>query len=297
VKFPEEEVYVEEDTQDLVHVPDRAVDNILTIAEKRLENIKRVKEMALSLTNMEDWKDLGGKPYLQASGCEKVARPFGVKIKLKNPAFQKISSSDERGAFYIYLFFGTASLGNGLDSIDVIGKCSSRDKFFGTVEGELRPVAEVPEENIMMKAYNNLLMNGISRVLGLRNMTWEEVRAGIGKRENIKKAAYHSRKADIEQDVNDRKNATVAEIHRLLQEAFENDEQAKREMLYKVTEAGNQPRAKTVDELKKFTHARVVITMGKLKKELGQEIIETGDQEKDKHPAKEEKGKTSTLDL
>ena len=190
-------------------------DKVLEFAEKRLQSIKRVKEFALTLTNQSNWVDFDGKPYLDAAGCEKVARPFGVKIKLKSPPYEKIIGTDEKGPYYMYIFYGTASLANGADEIDVIGKCSSRDKFFGKAEGELKPLTEVDEPNIMMKAYNNLFMNGVKRLLGLRNMTWVEVKAGTD-RSQTSKVPFQSRKAETTKDGQENKNKYIAEIDRLL---------------------------------------------------------------------------------
>jgi hypothetical protein len=157
---------------------DQIVDQVLQRAERRMINLKRLKEYALSLTNEKDWFDMGGKPYLCGAGSEKVGRPFGVRIKfippniLGMPNPQKIKGTDALGEYYLWIYYGTASLGvDGADEIDVQGICSSRDKFFAITDGALKPISEVDEPNIMKKALNNLIMNGITRILGLRNLT------------------------------------------------------------------------------------------------------------------------------
>ena len=54
--------------------------NIVAIAdqsEARLEALGKIKKVALMSTNRHDWVDENGKPYLQASGAEKVALTVG----------------------------------------------------------------------------------------------------------------------------------------------------------------------------------------------------------------------------
>lgn len=156
-------------TEILPMAPD---DNFLAIAEKRLKAINEIKRIALGVTNPFDWVDQNGKPYLQASGAEKVARLFGVTIK--DVKTRKETSEDDRGPFYFYVVEAVA-LARGGDSIVAVGTCSSRDQFFAKQGKEWKPSSEVDETNIMKAAYSNCLGNAITRFLGIRNMTWEEV--------------------------------------------------------------------------------------------------------------------------
>ena len=39
-------------------------------------------------------------------------------------------------------------------------------------------MSEVDETNIMKAAYSNCVANGITRLLGIRNLTWEQVKLG-----------------------------------------------------------------------------------------------------------------------
>lgn len=252
---------------EVVTLPDKLVDDILQMAEKRLQNIKRIKEYALSLTNHQDWYDMGGKPYLGAAGGEKVARPFGVNIQIKGK--EKVTGTDLRGEFYIWIFNGTASLANKFDAIDVQGICSSRDKFFAIKDGELKPISEVDEPNIMKKAYNNLIMNGISRILGLRNLTWDEVRKGIGDKSQAAKVDYHSRKADADPETDNEKKEIIAKMDRILTEQFGKDDKKKRDVLMEITTFGNMPKAEKIDDLKSFTIGRIRAVYGKMKDKYG----------------------------
>jgi len=141
-----------------------------------------VKQVALAVTNPQDWVDQDGRPYLQASGGEKVARLFGISWRIEEPTVERDSDGH-----YTYTYKGTFALQSGIE-IEAIGTRSSRDKFFTTrYEGkgddrqriELTPVL-VDRGDVKKSAYTNLLANGITRLLGLRNLTWDEVEAHTG---------------------------------------------------------------------------------------------------------------------
>lgn len=149
-------------------------DDIIATAERRIERISKIKMYALKSTNHEDWVDMQGKPYLTSSGAEKVARLFGVKIR--DVKTEKKDSSDEKGKFYYYLVTGVAELKGGDDYIEAVGTCSSKDQFFAKRGGQFKPLSEVEETNILKAAYSNFIGNAITRLLGIRNLTWEELK-------------------------------------------------------------------------------------------------------------------------
>lgn len=158
-------------------------------AERWVAAMAKIKAAVLKLTGTGDWVDEGGTPYLQASGAEKLAAAFGVKAKFIYSGNQpKVSEWKEptTGGHYSYRIPMTVRIGNA--EIDVVGKRSSNDPFFTTrydfVNGRRRrievPPEEVDENAVIGSAISNGLANGISRLLGLRNLTWEELaKAGI----------------------------------------------------------------------------------------------------------------------
>lgn len=146
-------------------------DDLIALAERRLDNIQRLKRVALKSTTCEDWTNQNGKPYLNSSGAEKVARLFGVKITSVKK--EKIISQDEKGNFYFYMVTGIAHLPGQIDSIEAVGTCSSKDQFFAKVGGEFKPLSEIDETNILKAAYSNFITNAITRLLGIRGLTWD----------------------------------------------------------------------------------------------------------------------------
>lgn len=149
-------------------------DDLINLAEKRLHNLTKILNLSLRVTNHYDWVDQNGKPYLTSSGAEKIARLFGISWKIEK--IEKVKTEDEKGEFYYYQATGVFSLGK--DSIVAVGTCSSKDAFFAKVKDEWKPLSEIDETNIMKSSYSNCIVNGITRILGLRNLTWEQVKEG-----------------------------------------------------------------------------------------------------------------------
>lgn len=165
-------------------VPAIADDNLIRIAEQaeqRIDAMMKIKRVALKMTNAKDWTDQGEKPYLQVSGAEKVGRLFGISWRINEPQLET-----EPDGHFSYTYVGEFSLGGA--RIEVIGTRSSRDGFFKKYryvnnERVELPVSEIDRGDIKKSALTNLLGNGITRLLGIRNLTWEDLQefAGINK--------------------------------------------------------------------------------------------------------------------
>jgi hypothetical protein len=208
-------------------VPAIADDNIIAIAEaadRRIQAITKIKQIALKVTNASDWTHQGGKPYLQVSGSEKVGRTFGVSWRIDPPMWEV----DEDGHFN-YTFKGYFSLGAA--EIEAIGTRSSRDPFFSTGKGGVaKPPSEIDRGDVKKAAYTNCLGNGISRLLGLRNMTWDDLAtAGITP---DKVAGIDYKKPEMSDEAKNLK----AEIQSMILEMANGDQEAAKGVLEKFTE-------------------------------------------------------------
>lgn len=180
-------------------VPAIADDTLLAIAkmaEARIDAVIKIKQLALKVTNASDWTDQQGKPYIQASGSEKVANLFNVSVSFLTP--EPLYQEDPDG-HYTFTFKGRFSMGGR--SIEVEGSRSSRDPFFKQniyKEGRLEREKTIDERDnkrdVRMAAYTNLLGNGITRILGIRNLTWEDLEqfAGI-KKDDVGKIQYKTK--------------------------------------------------------------------------------------------------------
>ena len=142
-------------------------------AERRIDAMNKIKKVAIKLTNRHDWTDQGGKPYLQVSGAEKIARMFGISWRNSEP----LKDIMEGGHFsFTYKgFFGLAGA-----TIEAIGTRSSKDGFFkryayDSGEKVELPASEIDAGDVKKAAYTNCIGNGITRLLGIRNMTYEDL--------------------------------------------------------------------------------------------------------------------------
>lgn len=203
-------------------------------AEKRVQAIHKIKQMSLKATNENDWCDQGGKPYLEGFGCEKVAGMFGIGWRDIHEPLMHI----EEDGHYTYTYTGTFVMGGR--EIEVIGTRSSRDEFFTkrykydeaakqkTVY--YRPASEIDKGDVKKSAYTNLLMNGITRILGIRNLTYDDLRAAGLDVSKIAKVNYGEK-----QEMSEESKGRREEIKRMLMEMVDNDETKFAAALQKVT--------------------------------------------------------------
>lgn len=164
--------------------------DLLAVIERRNEMMSRILEYAIRSTHPGQWVNQQGKPYPTAPAAEVMARRCAVSIK--NVQTNKVPSTDDKGPFYMYVVTATAALPGGYDSIEAMGTCSSRDSFLGTETKAGRPLSDIDEGNILKAAYSNMLVNAITRLLGVRNLTWERL-AELGiSQDGVAKVEYQT---------------------------------------------------------------------------------------------------------
>lgn len=137
-------------------------------ADKRLAAFEKIWKGSLSRTNANDWVNEGGKPYLQASGAQKISRWLGVSWRVNPPVEEDLGSGH-----YLIKYTGEFALGGAI--ITETGSRSSKDPFFSRAHGRDLPASEIDKGNVMKAAYTNLLGRGITTLLGLRNLTWADL--------------------------------------------------------------------------------------------------------------------------
>ena len=151
---------------------DDALLRIAEQAEKRIDAVIKIKQVALKVTNDRDWVNQDGSPYLMASGAEKIGNLFDISWYFLEPEPQRVQHDD---GHYTYTYRAKFSLGGR--EIDVEGSRSSKDGFFRQyANGKEKSIHDRDNErDVKMAAYTNLLGNGITRILGIRNLTWEDL--------------------------------------------------------------------------------------------------------------------------
>lgn len=261
-----------EENKALVSVTGLDNDNILAMAdqaEKRIEAINKIKQVALRVTNAHDWTDQGGKPYMQVSGAEKVARLFGISWRIDEPQL----IIEESGHFE-FTYKGYFSMGSV--EIEAIGVRSSKDPFFTGKKDDPKPPSEIDRGDVKKAAYTNCIGNGITRLLGIRNLTWEDLTsAGISK-DHVSKIEYG--KSEMSQVAKDQR----AEIGKMILEMVRGDKEAAaselREYTSFVGRDGKEVPGKS--KLEDLSEKMIPVTYGKVKKaydEWKKEAADGGD--------------------
>lgn len=169
---------MEDERNDLPVLASDSIVQVAAEAEKRVAAIMQIKKISISITNARDWTNQQDRPYLQVSGAEKIANLFNVSWRIDEP---RIEFEDD--GHFTYTYKGVFSMGGR--SIEVEGSRSSKDPFFkkyewtegtdGKREKKEKPISAIDKRDVKMAAMTNLFGNGISRLLGIRNLTWEDL--------------------------------------------------------------------------------------------------------------------------
>lgn len=255
-------------SDDLVHMAE--------YAEKRVEAIKRIKRAALAVTSIHDWIDQMGKPYLHGSGAEKIARLFGISWRIDEP--EKTRSED---GHYSYTYKGYFSLRS--TTIEAIGSRGSKDPFFSKSHGKDIPPSEINENNVRKSAYTNLLGNGITRLLGLRNLTWEDLKGSGIEQSKVGRVTY--KKKEMKKETKDLRD----KIGSMILEMSGNDKKMASELLENMTFfiAKDGKKVKGKKSLSELTEKAIPTVYGKVKKEYEKWTEEAKEIEKGKEKSNE----------
>lgn len=165
-------------------------------AEARIDAVIKIKQIALKVTNGNDWCDQDGKPYLEASGSEKVANVFNISWRFLDP---EPKYEEEDDGHYTYTYRGEFCLAGR--TIEVEGSRSSKDGFFkqnvwtNNVKTEKDVRDRDNKRDVKMAALTNLLGNGITRILGIRNLTYADLEKFAGIKQNEVKGVKYNKPA------------------------------------------------------------------------------------------------------
>lgn len=237
------------------------------LAIRRNDLFEKVKSIALKSTNVRDWIDQNGNPFLQGSGAEKVMRRFGLRVwDVKSERF---NVDDEKGTYYYFRYSSKVGFSDR-EYIEAVGTCSSRDQFFAIRNGQLLPMAEVDITNIEKSAYTNCISNGVQRFLGIRSVTWEEIEAIVGvRRDQVQKVEYQKGQKSTQWTEEHHKMAQ--RIGNYLLADSDGDKEAASSKLEKLTafkgKDGDVPGKK---QLKNLSGKQIEILFGKLQKNISE---------------------------
>lgn len=155
-----------EEQSSITNIAERG-DDIILLAEQAAEKVaalKKVMTAALSVTSHHDWVLIGGKPYLQESGCTKVANLLGISFEIA-PGFPIIETDSKGYRTYTYRIraFGKNTYVEGE------GQRSAKDSFF-SANGKKAP-EEINDRDVRIAALTNAKANAIKSIIpGLKNI-------------------------------------------------------------------------------------------------------------------------------
>lgn len=144
-------------------------------AENYLKMQSRIRQLAINVTNNDDWIDQDGHPYLEYTGASKIASAF--KPSFTNIKTEKEKITDDRGEYIIYTCRGVIHWDNR--SMECIGTGSTRDPFFGRKNKQDIPLCEIDLTDVEKKAWTNFMNRATKALLGL-SYTWEEIELASG---------------------------------------------------------------------------------------------------------------------
>lgn len=185
---------------------------MLQVFEERAKFVAGVRKVAVTSTRHQDWlarkQKNGTVNYdLMGPGCERIKTV--CPIGFQNVRHWEEKWTKDAGPGYTVYFEGEVYLGNARTGpLPVMGTCSSDDDFFSTEhldfeynadnpehqnfiksgEGKLQdngktlyvrrqiPASDVTKENIVKSALTNFVVNGVTRVLGIRKMNADDLK-------------------------------------------------------------------------------------------------------------------------
>ena len=266
-------------------------DNLLDVvlyAEKQIEAVKKIKSIVLRLTRADDWTDQGGKPYLSASGCHKVAGVFGISWRF----IGEPKKAHEEGGHYRYETMLSVFMGRR--SIEVMGSRQSNDPFFTVRYRDGKkvelPASEIDGGDILKASITNAQAIGISALLGIRNLTWEDLEeAGIARDSVAGKVEY--KKPEMSEEAQTQKEAIWK---MLLEMGLGKPENAKKLLVKATTFTGKDGKeVPGKNDLNKISEKQMAVTYGKVKDAYEKWQKEKAKKQKKQDAPEEEKAETS----
>lgn len=115
--------------------------------------------------------DYGGRvgPGFDGPCCEAMARSGGLKFWDR-----KIEKVMLEGGHYYFEVEGKCGW-NSEEYVEIIGSCSSKKPFFSKAKGKDVKIVDINIMNVKKNAITNFTVNGVTRFLGLRGISWEQL--------------------------------------------------------------------------------------------------------------------------
>lgn len=177
---------------DLSRMPPELVDEACLSIKRAAEHRRKLVMAAVSFTRKHDWQRFGddsddGKPYLEGEGAQRLC---AIGLKLSIPIF----ATERMGDDYFVECLLECSWPRFDAKVCEIGTCDTLDKFYLGVPGDRSTYNQALERagnNVALakfsilgyvkkKALANATSRAVTALLGLRGLTWGDLReAGL----------------------------------------------------------------------------------------------------------------------
>lgn len=159
-------------TQGLVDADARSA---LATVDRRIAFYTEVRNRSVKLTLPQDWSDHSGKPYLGATGAERLKPLWGIYIRNLRiePTLDEVRRHLRLGEHVSVQIIGTAGSRVTGEESEFLGGRSSDDPFFADQKGGIEE--GVDPEDLVKAAVSNFEVNAITRLLGLRGLSWADL--------------------------------------------------------------------------------------------------------------------------
>lgn len=194
--------------------------------DSALTYIDQVRSFVIKRTKPNDWTDQSGKPYFGEAGCNRFMAPFQM-----NERDVESWTIDDQG---IKRGFGEKNVFEG-NILFIMFRGIIGSKLLG-IEASFEGGSKLDDgfkskDDILfysMKAKANWRGRGFRKILGMENLTWEDLAAGGVKRDQVAKIDRQTTaKAD---------SKTAAEVWEMLLELNEGDPNKAEDYLFKMTD-------------------------------------------------------------
>lgn len=152
---------------------DKEVDNFIERVERRNIAIEKIMNAAIRRLMPKDFIDMDGKPYFQGQGAERLKKYFGIQVfdveRIPAVGYEVVK---EDTVFRLRVTYrANYRLGN---MVQVgMGIWDTHKKLIGKKGGEYKELADISLPDLDASARTKMDQDGISRLLGLRGLTWE----------------------------------------------------------------------------------------------------------------------------
>ncbi len=247
-----------EERNEVVEIEREDTPLILKEADARATMMNTMVKNVVKACHQRNIIDMGGNPYIDDDGCQKIARVVGVSYS--SPEIKEGYEDNENGQKeYVVEVSGEATLLG--QTIYEFGACTSNDGFISK-RGNLSSLQMKIE--IKKKAICNWRGRCVRSLLGLKELTWKELQSVGFSQDNASKVDYKQGKSSGKSDDG---NDARKKIGNMLLDDCKGDRAAAGELLEVLTTFENKD-GKTVkgkSSAKDLTDKQAGFTWGKIK--------------------------------